>query len=228
MISIIDTFIYNGEPIAELRLRYLYDVVDRFIVAGATCVYDAHIDVFEPFKDKVTFIAVDVINSSSRNLIQHHIQSVYHGTDYIVMVCDVDEIPSVETVKALPQNYFKFKYPIRLRMKTFVYNFNWIRKEDHTSAVCINDLGIYTTPFQEMRDDPINVCSINNAGWHGRLCFWKNALCELMSLSHDTLRRYLREGVDTDLSNLSRFDILQLPLPFQRFTESIEFAQRYT
>ncbi len=66
---IVDTFSYNGEPIVELRLEYLSDVVDLFIIVEARYTHsgdkkeglyiEKHASVFQPYKEKIKFIVVD-------------------------------------------------------------------------------------------------------------------------------------------------------------------------
>ena len=62
-IYIIDTFPYNGELVTELRLKYLYGVVDEIMVVESKMTFsgkrkeflytDRDRRVFDPYKDKV-------------------------------------------------------------------------------------------------------------------------------------------------------------------------------
>lgn len=68
MVRVIDSFLYNGEPIVPYRLKLLDPVVDEFIITESTythsgkekpflwCEKNAH--VFEPYKHKVRFIKI--------------------------------------------------------------------------------------------------------------------------------------------------------------------------
>lgn len=64
-----DTFCYNGEPIVELRLKYLAPHVDQFVIVEARQTHsgmkkaelyaEKYKDVFEPYKDKIQFIIIE-------------------------------------------------------------------------------------------------------------------------------------------------------------------------
>lgn len=64
-----DTFSYNGEPIVELRLKYLARFVDEFVIVEARQTHsglpkdelyiEKYADVFAPYKDKIKFIVID-------------------------------------------------------------------------------------------------------------------------------------------------------------------------
>jgi beta-1,4-mannosyl-glycoprotein beta-1,4-N-acetylglucosaminyltransferase len=68
-VKIIDTILYNGEPIFELRLQLLYDVVDEFVIVEARETHsgvvkdelftEKHAEAFEQYKAKMTVIIID-------------------------------------------------------------------------------------------------------------------------------------------------------------------------
>ena len=62
---IIDCILYNGEPIIELRLEYLYDIVDIFLIieAGNTFCgkqkeyfFEKYSSIFDKYRSKIIFI----------------------------------------------------------------------------------------------------------------------------------------------------------------------------
>eukprot|EP00611_Tribonema_gayanum_P019279 TRINITY_DN3307_c0_g1_i4.p1 TRINITY_DN3307_c0_g1~~TRINITY_DN3307_c0_g1_i4.p1 ORF type:complete len:323 (+),score=42.90 TRINITY_DN3307_c0_g1_i4:153-1121(+) len=68
--KIIDIFMYNGEPLLELRLKLLYDVVDEFICVEARDVHsgarqkrglyvEQYAEVLEPYRDKLTILIIE-------------------------------------------------------------------------------------------------------------------------------------------------------------------------
>lgn len=80
-IAIIDTFMYNGEPIVELRLKYLYPYVTQFIIVEARKTHPgtdkplfhemlAH--VFAPYRDKITFLVIDEFPAMPADWMEKH------------------------------------------------------------------------------------------------------------------------------------------------------------
>ena len=64
---IIDCILYNGEPIIELRLEYLYDIVDIFLIieAGNTFCgkqkeyfFEKYSSIFDKYRSKIIFIKI--------------------------------------------------------------------------------------------------------------------------------------------------------------------------
>ena len=68
-IRVIDCFPYNGELIAEYRLKYLYDVVDAFVIVESRETYsgvrknelffEKNRAIFEPYMDKIYLVTID-------------------------------------------------------------------------------------------------------------------------------------------------------------------------
>lgn len=68
-VKLLDAFSYNGEPIIELRLSLLYDIVDEFIIVEAKETHSGkvkpelyihkHASVFEKYADKITYIVIE-------------------------------------------------------------------------------------------------------------------------------------------------------------------------
>ena len=71
MVKVIDSFLYNGEPIVKYRLRLLDPVVDEFIITECKYTHsgkekpfmwcEKNADVFEPYKHKIRFVKITEI-----------------------------------------------------------------------------------------------------------------------------------------------------------------------
>lgn len=71
MVRIIDSFLYNGEPIVSFRLKLLDPIVDEFVVTECRFTHsgkekpflwcEKNADVFEPYMHKLRFIKIDEV-----------------------------------------------------------------------------------------------------------------------------------------------------------------------
>ena len=79
---LIDTFPYNGEPIVELRLKYLAPAVDMFLVVEAWHTYsgskkdflyiERHAPVFAQYGNKVRFVVITKFPPPSASWLEKH------------------------------------------------------------------------------------------------------------------------------------------------------------
>lgn len=79
-IPFIDAFLYNGEPIASLRLELLYNVVQKFIIVESKeChsgllkddyFFNKNKALFEPYMDKIEFIGIDRFPETCKSMFQ--------------------------------------------------------------------------------------------------------------------------------------------------------------
>jgi len=106
---IFDCFLYNGEPILDLRLQYLGPHVDRFVIVESTLTFkgDAkpprfRMELAGPWAHKVEYILLDAADHTGcrsawdrealqRNAIRRGLTAA--GDDDAVLISDVDEIP---------------------------------------------------------------------------------------------------------------------------------------
>ena len=68
---IYDYVLYNGEPILEFRLKYLYDYVDKFIIVESIYTYagnkkddlyyNINHELFKQYEDKIIFFRIENI-----------------------------------------------------------------------------------------------------------------------------------------------------------------------
>ena len=150
---VIDTFSFNGDPIIELRLAYLYDVVDEFIIVEARETHsglpkekmylDLFHDILKPFEKKITKLVIDRFDQTdswSRERYQryHAIKHLVtnqqkYGPDDIIIVSDVDEIPSIASIHTIntmlqSSNRQLLNQSIHLEMIFFYYNLHWLKR----------------------------------------------------------------------------------------------------
>lgn len=174
--AIYDCFPFNNEfDVLQIRLAELYDVVDRFIITEATKTHSGkpkplyfkdNLHRFEKYLNKITHIMIDDYPALDNWSIERHQRDcAMRGLgkckdNDIVIVSDLDEIPSAEVVKQ-----YKTEYGIRgLEQKLYYYNF-------HCQAVDLwKEAKIL--PFGLLKQ--ITPCgarytqceSIPNGGWH--------------------------------------------------------------
>lgn len=268
MIAVIDTFIYNGEPVAALRLKLLYPHVTQFVIVEARQTHagqmkpelftERHADVFVPYMDKIKLIIIDKFEENndvnpamSKSWVRENYQrdiALEYITDtfpeYILMVCDVDEIPSPDIVAALPLRYFGLEYPTSFEMQFFYYNFGWKKKSMWYHPFCINDIGIRKSGLTLSNIRGNSSLYIPNAGWHASYFLSAGELIrKIESFAHTEfdLRKFksathIRECFATGKDIFARgagedliaFDPSYLPEELRSFHSQIVFLQKYS
>lgn len=101
-----------------------------------------------------------------RNFPQKYLQQMPFETDWIMTVCDADEIPRREKVKNLHKHYDIFVDPHKLEMFFFYYSSAWIKRYKWYGAYVVNNQGLNKRTLDGMRTDEKNSKSIANCGWH--------------------------------------------------------------
>jgi len=81
-ISLVDTFSFNGEPVVQLRLQYLYPHVDRFFIVESWITHsgnkkdflykDKYAEWFEPYKDKIEWVILDSFPPMTKEWKEEH------------------------------------------------------------------------------------------------------------------------------------------------------------
>ncbi len=189
----IDTFLFNGDWITKLRLKYLSPFVDFFYVVEGRYTFsgkrkealfkDIYAEWFEEYKDKVRFI----VNENSpmknpwheetwlRNLATGHIMADFAGKEYMVAYCDADEVydigrlPSKETLAELGKTRVIFP-----SMNLYYYRFThriadnlWLMPFFLHSSQLTLDLNVNEIRVRKRRDgEPVNVMVLPESGWH--------------------------------------------------------------
>lgn len=212
-----DVFLYNGEPIADARMSYLYGRVDYFVVVEATHTFRGRPKETyaerQPWanRDNVFLVLVDDMPSDDpwtnerrqRNAGVEGLRALGAEPDDLVLFSDVDEIPNLSTVLADP-----IDTPAVLDQTFYYYNFRWRKPTRWRNAsVCrFGHLGDGHTP-QNMRGS-MALPTLPNAGWHLSYAVGADGIREkLESFSHaeydlprfktdEHIRRCFEEGID--------------------------------
>lgn len=126
MNKIIDCFTFFNElDLLEIRLKYLYDTVDYFVIVEADSsfngdskemVFKNNIDRFAPFMDKIIFVPIKMKSFENenkvawkreeyqRNCIQEGIDKLNLKDTDFVLISDVDEIPNKDVLIGFKNN----------------------------------------------------------------------------------------------------------------------------
>ena len=181
---IIDNILYNGDPIVKLRLRYLFAVVDYFYITEARETFTGKVKeqlyierdakFFEPYISKIVFLVIDKFPSSAdawaresyqRDYAREPIIKRFGEQKYIVLCCDVDEIPKVDVIHYALKSYSELCLPRHIALKMYQFNFNWITASPWLHPYIVNDVGFKRITLDHARSNyPEGI--IWNAGWH--------------------------------------------------------------
>lgn len=184
---IIDTFTFWKElEILEIRLNELYHSVDKFILCEAAFTqslipkpyyFEENKDKFKKFLDKIVVVHVEksvdistnpwAFENHQRACIDIGLRSLNLSDDDIVLVSDLDEIPSSESlIENLPKldkilcfGLMYNVYYLNLRMDNKVWNGTVAAKWSDVKNIDPNKLIQYRSHLPE---DLI----IKNSGWH--------------------------------------------------------------
>ena len=218
MTKIFDCFtFYNELDLLELRLRELYDYVDRFVLVEADRTfqnkskpfyYQKNSERFSRWHDKITVVSVRDMPQNTdtwgreryqRDAIIHGL-SGHAGPNDIVMIGDVDEIPRTETVEQLrhsAQSIWGFRMPLF----NFKLNYMMYTQDYYTvwSGAIRRNLLNSPEDFRRMRH-VLNQCPyafadhnvqlIEHAGWHFTYFGSEEfAKTKIQSFAHDETNR---------------------------------------
>ena len=153
MVYFIDSFLFNGEEIVKLRLEFLYNYVDYFYIVESIFTFsgnkkdefyiDKYKSWFEPYLDKIKFIKINVkLNNLSdnnfpdsvkksfyeeklqRNYVRQVLLDDYKDKNFILALCDVDEIYDYNKFY-LKEKLFELlnNKIILIKMNMYIYNF---------------------------------------------------------------------------------------------------------
>ncbi len=178
---------FNGEEAALYRVKYLYEVVDKFYICEKGYTHQGvkkpklYIDImrsrFEPYLSKIEF-AVDYSQPSSpledeahnRNFCVPKILNDYPETQFILTVCNADEIPDLEVMKCVKEGLYNkcAEGCIYMEMKTFYYNLNWLFENQLPEKMpfVVNDILLKAHGnLQTFRDEKGPVFGTFECGW---------------------------------------------------------------
>jgi beta-1,4-mannosyl-glycoprotein beta-1,4-N-acetylglucosaminyltransferase len=197
--KIIDCFTFNNElETLEIRLKLLYDHVDYFILCESNMAhsgknkpyyYDENKSRYEKYKDKIVHVMIEqsVEGVEFRNvnsydptngswILEHGhrnsfslAESVISNND-IVLIGDLDEIPSHESLEFLKNNYYIVeKHPVSFSLIFHYYFLNCQRngfERIWNGTVAVSGDHFKKTSPQEHRDNRNSYSRLPNAGWH--------------------------------------------------------------
>lgn len=203
----IDSVPFNGEEVMFTRLKYMYAVVDRFIISEQRYTYsgiwkdvlyiDSMKERFKPYMDKITFIRSETLLNGAltnenhiRNYPRETILSMYGDQPFILSVCDCDEIPDITKVKR-DELYSTIKDGC-LYMKQDCFNYNLtLFACVRMRAYFVNDKLLKKTPelqlFRTMNGPSIGAIE---CGWH--LSYFtsiEEIQRNIVSFAHEELNR---------------------------------------
>ena len=197
---IYDTFCYfNEDDMLDLRLNYLKDIVDKFIIIEANITFSGlekkqnfKAEKYDYLKDKIIYVYLENMPESSNPWFYENYQRNYAlevlknekcNDDDIVIISDLDEIPSISAieeyranpngVKALSQNFYNLYLNLfnvsespwrKAKILTYKDFFNQDNKSNGYDMCLVegaND-GISPTSLRLRAFDQV----IQNGGWH--------------------------------------------------------------
>lgn len=166
---IIDTCIFSGEiEMLEFRMAILGPVVDHFIVVENTYTHQGEkreCSIIEP-TNRVTTVLTDFYSNDPRSIETSQRDSIkdacsrFDDSD-IVILSDVDEIPSRESVIEAQGVLL----PRTCDLDFFYYRLNYLRPEN--CSLMISTVGhLRKIGGQLLRDLRGSIRSLKNKGWH--------------------------------------------------------------
>ena len=151
---------------------------------------DAHL--FRPYLTKVKFLVLDDYpepdqawlatranrawmtdlsvwfrETYQRNFAQGYIKEKYAGQKYVVLACDVDEIPSREVIAELRS--FRYEHAhiaLYFEMEMSYYSFNWTARYQWYHAFAVSDVGLAKKTLDDYRTENSRYHLRRSAGWH--------------------------------------------------------------
>lgn len=200
--KVIDSFIFFNEvELLKLRLHYLNDVVDHFIISESNYTHsgnpkpyyldDVLLELPEDIRNKIIRLKYEPditrfnfdrniqwcdlendywkLERAQRNLITDNL-SQFSSTD-MIMVSDLDEIPSKETVKEYENVISENGEMLRnfcavVKCKLFYYNFHTFQHNDWNGTVISTVDNVIQVGCDYLRYHRNEFYSIENGGFH--------------------------------------------------------------
>ena len=182
-----DNFLFNGEEIVKLRLKYLYEHVDTFYICEKrythqggrkdALFFEKNADWFSPYLNKIVFITDETPSyedswrneNTHRNYSRQFILEKNKDVKYILSVCDCDEIPDATVVMKNKDKIYQITNngAIKMKQEFFYYNLNWKMADMWYHSFFINDSSLLKEPFVEkFRTTSKNIVGVIDCGWH--------------------------------------------------------------
>jgi len=176
---IIDSFIFNDElEMLSFRLKYLWDVVDKFVIVEADNTFSGKEKSFNfsngDFKwamDKIVYFPIRIDTDANPWVVEHRqrraIIDACHGFSDIdiLMLSDIDEIPSTQAVEFRRDN--ALLYPLTCDQLVIPYKLDFCREDIGWRGTIMCDLG-YAREMgtQTLRNMRQQFSPFPQGGWH--------------------------------------------------------------
>ena len=194
---IIDTFLYfNEKELAELRINYLNEVVDFFVIIEANITHQGRPKEwnfekllntkYSSFKEKIKYHRVNIdlndvekkegwisenvkggkswkIENIQRNYIQ--IACKEFSKNDIILISDVDEIPSFNKINFLKNSEFDEISPVAFEQFLFHINCEYLNLEKWIGTVATSNKIIQKFNPQNLRNNRWRISMLAQAGW---------------------------------------------------------------
>ena len=199
---------FNEKELLELRLKYLNSVVDYFVIIEADITHqgrkkpwnlEKHLENnLAEFKDKIVYVKkiidVDKIfkeeNLSEKDsklkswkIENYHRDSIKENLenfkdDDIVLISDLDEIPSIEKILFLKTCELKKIQPVVFEQKLFHLNCNYLTLTKWFGTIAIQKVFLRKYSPQFLRNNANQMSVFANAGWSFSSFGGKNRVIE--------------------------------------------------
>ena len=186
----------NEKELVELRVKYLGDIVDRFLVVEADVTHTGKKKKWnfpeilnnnlKEFSHKIQYYQMKVdlkkaekekspnykggtwgrswkVESMQRNFIKEACKK-FSSSD-VVIISDLDEIPSKQKLSFIKSCDFKVVAPVALEQESFHLNCNFLELERWVGSVAVTKELIDRYEPQTFRDLRKRISRLTNAGW---------------------------------------------------------------
>ena len=195
---IVDAFtFFNEKELVELRVKYLNDIVDCFLIVEADHTHtgkkkqwnfpDVLKNRLQKFSHKIQYHQMNVdlaraeaekspnyigktlgrswrIESMQRNYLKDSYNK-FSSSDDIIIISDLDEIPSKDKISFIKNSNFKEVAPVALGQSLFHLTCNYVDLEQWIGSVIITKQLINRYEPQVFRDYKNRISRFNDAGW---------------------------------------------------------------
>ncbi|KAL0072685.1 hypothetical protein AAF712_000448 [Marasmius tenuissimus] len=186
-VQVLDAVLMSSElDLLEIRLNELDSVVDWFFIVESNATFTGlpkekyylkHAERFQKFAHKIKYRSFDEqsgpkawkneakTRDAMTSLLNTHIAQ-YPTTDPLVIMSDVDEIPSAHTIRLL--KYCDFGRSIHLQLRNYVYSFEWyLGLDSWRASVHSWKPGSF---YRHIKSPDTEDC-LADSGWHCSFCF---------------------------------------------------------
>ena len=186
---------FNEKELLELRLRYLNSIVDRFVIVEANITHQGKEKPWNlekylennlaEFKNKITYVKKIInieetfkeeglggkdsgenswkIENYHRNSIKENLEK-FKNED-IILISDIDEIPSVEKISFLKSCELKKIQPVAFEHKLFHLNCNYLTLTRWLGTIAAQKALLNKYSPQFLRNNAQQMSIFADAGW---------------------------------------------------------------